>query len=221
MSQLKQSTKSKPISVKHFSSNEIIKRKSNSHLPIGNAYMHRRLKAVHLSPTNLMSLQNAWVPLGQFSANCDLFFAFSVTNMCKISCFRWDRVHNNLTESRCSDFNMVKEYLRPVCHLWELSTWTYLFPRVVLPVPNPSHSWAALQPAPWSPGLPLRKPHRFPWTLWQLLLWPVWHRHDLCSWLDQWIRTLAAKTPDALPNRRLWQRGWVVERKYEISGSLS
>ena len=179
--------------------------------------MHRRLPEVHLSPANLVALQNAWVPLGQFSANCSPFFAFSVTPMCEISCFRWDGVHNKLSYAQLSTWskNISDQFVT-----FENWAGTYLLPRVVLPVPNPSHSWAALQ-SPWSPGLPLRGPHWLPWTRWQLLLWPVWHGHDLCSWLDQWIRTLAAKTPDALPNRRLWQRGWVVERKYKRSWSSS
>ena len=73
MSQWKQSTKSKRISVKHFFSNEIIKKRSNSHIPIGEAYMHRRHPEVHLSQANLVCLQNAWIPLGQFSGNCGLF----------------------------------------------------------------------------------------------------------------------------------------------------
>ena len=51
MSQSKQSTKSKRICVNAFFSTEIIKTKSNSHIPIDEAYMHRRLPEVHLSPT--------------------------------------------------------------------------------------------------------------------------------------------------------------------------
>ena len=66
--------------------------------------MHRRLPEVHLSPANLVALQNAWVPLGQFSANCSLFFAFSVTPMCEISCFRWDGVHNKLSYAQLSTY---------------------------------------------------------------------------------------------------------------------
>ena len=54
-------------------------KKSNSRTPIGEPYMHRRLPEVHLSPT---PLQNAWVPLGQFTANRRLFFVFSMTTMC-------------------------------------------------------------------------------------------------------------------------------------------
>ena len=57
-------------------------KKSNSRTPIGETYMHRRLPEVHLSPTHLVSLQNAWVPLGQFTANRRLFFVFSMTTMC-------------------------------------------------------------------------------------------------------------------------------------------
>ena len=57
-------------------------KKSNSRTPIGEAYMHRRLPEVHLSPTHLVSLPNAWVPLGQFTANRRLFFVFSMTTMC-------------------------------------------------------------------------------------------------------------------------------------------
>ena len=78
MSQLKKKNepKSKRISVKHFFSNEITNKKSNSRTPIGEAYMHRRLREVHLSPTHLLSLQYAWVPWGQFSANRSLFFSF-------------------------------------------------------------------------------------------------------------------------------------------------
>ena len=45
--------------------------------------------------------------------------------MCRISCFRWDGVLKQ--PFRCSHLNLVKEYLSPVCHLWELSSWTYLF----------------------------------------------------------------------------------------------
>ena len=40
--------------------------------------MHRRLPEVHLSPTNLVALQNAWVPLGQFSPNCSLFLSHPI-----------------------------------------------------------------------------------------------------------------------------------------------
>ena len=76
MSQSKQSTKSKRICVNTFFSTVIIKAKSNSHIPIDEAYMHRRLPEVHHSPANLVAQQNAWVPLGQFLANCSLFFAF-------------------------------------------------------------------------------------------------------------------------------------------------
>ena len=68
-------------------------------------YTYRRLPEVHLSPPNLVSLQNAWVPLGQFSANCSLFFAFSVTPMCKISCFLWDGVHNKLSCAQLSTWS--------------------------------------------------------------------------------------------------------------------
>ena len=103
MSQLKPSSRSNRIPSKFFFSNQIIKKKSNSHIPIGDAYMHRRLPEVHLSPLNLVSLQNACVPLGQFSANCSLFF--SVTTMCKISCFRWDGVHNNLSDVQLSTWS--------------------------------------------------------------------------------------------------------------------
>ena len=88
MSQLEQSTKRKRISVKHFFSNEIIKKKSNSHIPIDEAYMHRRLPEVRLSPPNLVSLQNAWFPLEEFSGQLQPLFVFSMTIMCKISCFR-------------------------------------------------------------------------------------------------------------------------------------
>ena len=105
MSQSKQSTKSKRICVNTFFSTEIIKAKSNSHIPIDEAYMHRRLPELHLSPTNLVSLQNAWVTLGQFSADCSLFFAFSVTPMCKISCFLWDGVHNKLSCAQLSTWS--------------------------------------------------------------------------------------------------------------------
>ena len=87
---------------KHFFCNEIIKKSSNSHLPIGEAYMHRRLSEVHLSPTN-------------FESSLQPFFAFSVTTMCRISCFRWDGVLKQ--PFRCSHLNLVKEYLSPVCHL--------------------------------------------------------------------------------------------------------
>ena len=69
VSQSKQSTKSKIIPSNTFFSSGIIKRKSNSHIPIGEAYIHRRLPEVHLSPANLVALQCAWVPLGQSSAN--------------------------------------------------------------------------------------------------------------------------------------------------------
>ena len=92
-------------SVKHFFSSGIINRKSNSHTPIGKAYMQRRLPEVHHSPANLVALQNAWVPLGQFLANCSLIFAFSVTPMCEISCFRWDGVHNKLSYAQLSTWS--------------------------------------------------------------------------------------------------------------------
>ena len=68
MSQWKQSTKSKRISVKHFFSNEIIKKRSNSHTSIGEAYMHRRHPEVHLSPPECLD------PFGTDSGNCGLFF---------------------------------------------------------------------------------------------------------------------------------------------------
>ena len=56
-------TKNERISVKHFFSNEFTKKKSNSHIPIGEAYMHRRLPEVHLSPPHLVSLQNGFRPI--------------------------------------------------------------------------------------------------------------------------------------------------------------
>ena len=75
MSQLKPSSRSNRIPSKFFFSNQIIKKKSNSHIPIGEAYMHRRLPEVHLSPLNLVSLQNACVPFGTvFGQLQPLFF---------------------------------------------------------------------------------------------------------------------------------------------------
>ena len=76
----------------------------------------------------------------------------------------------------------------------------------------------------WNPGLPLWELQRQHWTHCQLLLWPVWHWHDLCFRLDHWIRTLAANALNTLPCRRLWHWGWVVKRKwlkYSSYGALT
>ena len=77
------------------------------------------------------------------------------------------------------------------------------FTRFGLLLPSPSHSWPTLH-SPWSPGLPLRESHWRPRRHWQLLLWPMWHWHDLCSRLDHWIWTLAANALYNLSCRRLW-----------------
>ena len=82
ISQSKQSTKSKRICVNTFFSTEIIKAKSNSHIPIDEAYMHRRLPEVHLSPPNLVSPQNSFRPIAAS------FFAFSVKTVCKMFRFQ-------------------------------------------------------------------------------------------------------------------------------------
>ena len=78
--------------------------------------------------------------------------------------------------------------------------------RVSLPLPNPSHSWPSLY-TPWSPGLPVWELHWQLRTCGQLLLWPVWPWHDMCTWLN-----LAANAFATLPCTRLWKRGWVMER---------
>ena len=130
-----------------FFSSGIINRKSNSHTPIGKAYMQRRLPEVHHSPANLVAQQNAWVPLGQFLANCSLFFAF---------CAKY--LVSGGTEC-ITNFHMLsfqpgqRTYSSSLSPL-SIEQGTYLLPRVVLPDHNSSHSWAALQ-SPWSPGLPL------------------------------------------------------------------
>ena len=106
MSQLKQSTKSKRISVKHFFSNEIIKKRSNSHIPIGETYMHRRLREVQSSQPNKFGVSPECLgPFGTVFGQLRPLFAFSVTTMCKISCFRWDGVHDNLSDVELSTWS--------------------------------------------------------------------------------------------------------------------
>ena len=112
ISQSKQSTKSKRICVNTFFSTEIIKAKSNSHIPIDEAYMHRRLPELHLSPTNLVSLQNAWVPFGTvFGRLQPLFCLFCDTYVQNIL---FPVGQSALQPTRGSDFNLVKEYHRPL-----------------------------------------------------------------------------------------------------------
>ena len=195
---------------------------SNSHIPIGEAYMHRRLSEFSSQPKKNCCLSKR---LGQFGTVSTAFLPFQCqcvqkSGRCNIWCKKWSKTPGQNCHSKAhggtgcittfqmfSDFNLTKRISSTSLSSLRIEQrLQYLLPRVVLPVPNPSHSWAALQ-SPWSPGLPLREQHRLPRNCWQLLLRPVWHRHDLRSQLDHWIRTLAAENPGALSNKRLWQRG--------------
>ena len=188
---MKQSTENRQF-FKTLFSNEIIKKKSNSHIPIGEAYMHRRLSEFSSQPNKIVVSPKAWACLGQFLPLSCLFSASvcknlgdvifgarnEVSRQDKIVILRpHSKVHGGTgcitTFQMFSDFNLTKRISSTSLSSLRIEQrLQYLLPRVVLPVPNPSHSWAALQ-SPWSPGLPLREQHRLPRNCWQLLLRPV------------------------------------------------
>ena len=70
----------------------------------------------------------------------------------------------------------------------------------------PPNAWPIMRCLFWRAELPLPRQE---WGSRQLLLRPLWHRHEMCCRLKFWLRKMASVAFGQLPFGRLRQRGYV------------